>query len=59
MTPRDLWDLSIEPDDPPAVKAKIKAAKALLNEAVAERSADRVKKGGKLLKALAERRARK
>jgi len=50
-----MWDLTIEPEDPPAVKTKIKAAKALLNEAFSERSTDRIKKGGKLLKAMAER----
>ncbi len=54
-----MWDLTIEPDDPAPVKTKIKAAKSLLQEAFGERSADRIKKGGKLLKAIAERKAKK
>lgn len=54
--PRDMYDLSIEPTDPPEVKALLKQARAAVQEACKLRSTCKV---SKLARAFAERKARR
>ena len=53
---RDMYDLSIEPADPPEVKALIKQARAAAHEAAKLRNGN---KAAALAKAFAERRRAK
>jgi hypothetical protein len=54
--PREMYDLSIQPTDPPEVKTLLKEAKASVERACALRSTCKV---AKLAKAFAERKARR
>lgn len=53
---RDMYDLSIEPADPPEVKALLKQARASVNEAAKLRNGN---KAAKLAKAFSERKKSK
>ena len=54
--PREMYDLSIQPTDPPEVKTLLKDAKASVERACALRSSSKV---AKLARAFAERKARR
>ena len=54
--PREMYDLSIQPTDPPEVKTLLKDAKASVERACALRSGSKV---AKLARAFAERKARR